>query len=102
MILHITTSVNFAKTSGGLTKRSLYYSKRDSQDVITITGKISQLRKGVPTIAILDENDGTWRFVKIKENVWKMLRDLSPTESNVNEDEKYLTGASKNKYFRVA
>ena len=88
------------------TKRSQYYSKRPSEEELTRFRKIFTPTKRLSTTTISEDTDPEFDqsliVVKIKENFWNMLKQLSSQKTHENEKEKYVTNTKKNKYFRVA
>ena len=88
-------------------KRSQYYSKRPSQEEIARFRRIPKPNNVISTTTVSSDDtdqelDQYLIVVKIRENFWNMLKQLSSKKTHENEEEKYVTNTMKHKYFRVA
>ena len=106
MINHFLQTWHIFLFTVALTKRSQYYSQHPSQKEFTTFRKIFTPSKGLSTTTTSEDTDREFDqsliVVKIKENFWNMLKQLSSQKTHENEKEKYVTNTKKNKYFRVA
>ena len=81
------------------------YSRHPSKELFLASGEWIKFSKRMASSTKLDENDDnterTWITKKIKESVWKMLKNMRPHDTKESKNENYLSNAMQRKYFRT-